>query len=702
MNFGKIRSLKTMGVAGALSESCEVLYSSVFNTRHLGQIADLLVARLRGMGSDELRFRMVITLAVFEAYKGQTTEKTDTSFNLSDPLHLECGFDEEKIALAITYAFPDGANVDFANLPQKIQSGSMQGYFEVLLGELHKHAHRLVIKYFKVEKKVEILCMFALDGKIDPALVRESAPLEVIGADDAEETPKTSSYMELGDLDYVGLLKDATPADIPEDEDVRTFAQSAVEMEERILVKGKKDPNQAKIIVSGATDKRDDAKIVVKSGTADERDLTKITIKSDANESDDGDTPNVLIKSGSAANLVDRTVLKISSGSQKDIEAYKDRIYELELKLKEMERQGAKHPASEGTSGSGLMGGLFKKVFSRGQEVEKEVEEEDGEDETNSGDEGELESAENITTSPVSSTSVPEPAEPSAVEAEAASLMVEIQQGALSHTLNKAQEESVEIQQELKSGKAKRWVDGLMTDLVQERAKLQDMARKVNLSIRKKEHEFRSKEMVLQDEIRRRDEMIRQKTNTLNRTKEQLAQMTQSMERMKLTSHSTQEDGQARQKLDLTKKVLDKTKEDNTRLTDKVEELKNQVAILQMKQAKKLPEKGELTVLQSTIERQQKQMEEFKKANAQLVEKVEKAKKEKYTEKDTSTEELKKRLEGAMKLVTTSKKENERLLLKVEELQREEIRLKMELNRANAQTRAKKGSSSDENPSSAA
>lgn len=705
MNFGNIRSLKTLGVSGALSESCEVLYSSVFNTRHLGQIADLLVARLRGMGSDELRFRMALTMAVFEAYKGQTTEKTATSFNLSDPLHLECGFDDEKIALAITYGFAEGSDVDFAKLSEKVQSGNVQGYFETLLAELHKYSHRLVIKYFKSISKVEILCLFALDGKIDQAVISEKGPLEVITEDDTEEALKAASYLELGDIDYVSLLKDPKVDETEEDESVQTFAASAVEMEENILVKGKKDPNQqAKIIISGTTDKRKDEKITIKSGKTELLDNEKITIKSEETV-DSEEVEEITIKRDTSGDLVDRTVLKVSEGSSKDVEAYKDKVFQLEQKIKEMERQqgGSKQSGSKQQPPSGgLVGGLFKKVFSRTQEVEEEVEE-DVEDETDSEEE---ETTSETSPTPTPAPAPETPAEPSAVEAEAASLMVEIQQGALSHTLNKAQEESAEIQSELKSSKAKRWVDGLMTDLVQERAKLQDMARKVNLSIRKKEHEFRSKEMVLQDEIRRRDEMIRQKTNTLNRTKEQVAQMTQALERVKLTAHSSQDDAGARQKLDITKKVLDKTKEENTRLNDKVEELKNQVAILQMKHAKKQPEKGELTVMQATIERQGKQIEEFKKANGQLVEKFEKAKKEKYTEKDTNTEELKKRLEGAMKLVTTSKKENEKLLLKVEELQREEIRLKMELNRANAINRGKKsassGSDGGENPSSAA
>ncbi len=658
-----LRALNTFGVAGVLSAQCEVVFSTVFNTRHLGQVTDLLVARLRGMGADELRFRMVLALAVFDAYKGQTSEKTDTSHNLSDPLHLECGFDEERVALAIRFILPQEFSVDFEKLPEKIKSGSAESYFETLISELYNNSHRLVLKYQPSTRKVEILSLFALVGKVDPVVVREKGDLLVIYPEEQAQSPESSLYTELGDLDYANLLRDEKN-NAQEGENFKTFAQTAAEAEEKIIVKGKKENGlQSKTVISGVTQKIEEKEFRIKGGSGD---------------------------------AVDQTVLKVSGGAYKDLEAYKDKIKELELKIKELERQGQGTAVPSEAAEDSSIGGLFKKVFSFNKEQTEEKEQD-----TEVGEEEELEEV--ITPATVVET----PSDPeSNVEAVATSLMVEIQQGALSHTLTKAQEESAEIQKELGSNKAKKWVDGLMTDLVQERAKLQDMARKVNLSIRKKEHEFKNKELVLQDEIRRRDEMIRQKTNTLNRTKEQVTQLTAAIDRLKATSQSSQDDMQSKQKLEITKKVLEKVKEDNARLQDRVDELKGQLANAQISKQKNVPAKGELTALQGNNERLQKQIDEFKKANQQLVEKLDKVKKERYTEKDANTDELKKRLEGAMKIVTVSKKENEKLLLKVEELQREEIRLKMELNRANAILKGKSGKppsdSGSENPSSAA
>jgi len=93
------------------------------------------------------------------------------------------------------------------------------------------------------------------------------------------------------------------------------------------------------------------------------------------------------------------------------------------------------------------------------------------------------------------------------------------------------------------------------------------------------------------------------------------------------------------------------------------------------------PTYDEYTAMKTRCDRAERQSEEFKKANQNLMEKLNDSKKDRGTN-NAALEDLKKRLEAAMNLATTSKRDAERFATRAEALQKEEMRLRIELGKA--------------------
>jgi hypothetical protein len=279
---------------------------------------------------------------------------------------------------------------------------------------------------------------------------------------------------------------------------------------------------------------------------------------------------------------------------------------------------------------------------------------------------------------------VPPPAQPIKISTadiakEAQKLTAEIETG-IEKTVTKAQGEANDVKKEMGSTRAKRWVDGLMSELVAEKARLAEASKALNTSIRQKEIEFRTKETILTEELKRRDDLIRQKTNALNRLKDQLSQAAMSAERLKASKGGAGDDAHYKQKYGLVQKMLNSAKEENAELTEKIEDLKNQLMSAQLSSSKRQgPSMTDFSALQAKYERSLRQADEFKKTNQQLLDKLAEAKKERV---QGGAEDTKKRLEAAMKMATNYQRDSEKLQVRVEEMQREHMRLQAELNKA--------------------
>jgi hypothetical protein len=742
------RSVESFGVAGLLGEECRVFYDSLYSTRHLGRVSDLLAARLRKAQPDELKLRALLLYTIFEAYLAHAKGSSEETF--PEPLVVECGIDAEKVAIGASFTLAEGVQLETEGLAERVTGGSPDGSFETLIANLLSHANRVVVRTQPGIRRLEVVGVIGIAGKMEAEALAEPAALEVVVFNAApSETPKAASYVELGDLDYPRLLREDSPGQHLAPPPTGEILVKAVDAEllKQTTVGGKESSELADAIrMRGAANEGEPETGFTGDETADL--ATRIGADRKAPQ-----LAEVLRFSGERADLMDQTLMRIkSSGPQaiptQDLSGAQSQIFvemidqlQKKIELLETDRVRARQVAAKAEEELAVARSQGPQVSTRtvviegerpeatqvtvvksrgaeaGEEVENEDEteieaadaEEEGEEAVASAkakkkkrfggiwpfgkaapagaeEEEESEGKEDAE-GPAAEAKTPAAKSVARTDAESeadaatSSIISEIQSGVLDRTLAKAQKEAAEIKKEVDDGRTKRWVDGLMGELAAEKSRIADLAKKLTQSIRAKELEYRNKEQTLQEELRRRDDMLKQKNSALSRVKDQLAQTTLAIERLKAAGGGGGEDGHIKQRYAHVQKLLTATKEENAMLSQKVEELRGQLSSANFSPKTRGPSFTDFQQLQSRYERVQRQAEELKKTNQQILDRLNEQKKERGSS-TANVEEMKKRLEAAMKLVTMNKKDAEKKDLRIAELQQEELKLKSDLARA--------------------
>ncbi len=674
-SFGKIppRQLQCFGVSGLLAEKCYVFYDTFFSTKNIGRVSDLVAARLAKTGADELKIRTVLLFAVFESYRTRSKEVA------SSGMSFECGIDGEKIAFGVSFAVDAMPAMD--GLGQRVASGDAAPGFEALLAELSTQADRVVVRVCQDTKEIEIIGLLGIPGRIDAQPGAESQQLVVIPLTREQadsEPPPAQAYVQLADLDYDTMLREKPP------------------------VPGVTAPSSGEVLSLGAAEQAKLEKIRVAAGEKEREEMVRIAGSSHVQGTDQ----TVIKVSGSGgpkADGIDSSVTKVDGGDPELIkvpgtEKYVERIKELEERIAELEAGGAGASgagADKDAAGAKGIGEFLKNIwpFRRKKGSGEEQAEGDPALET-SAEEGKVdEIGANAAPSAEKASNEPKKFETARARRQrtgadrasgAEDLVSELEGGGLNKTLARAQKEAAQI---AKDARSKKWVDGLMKELVAEKAGLRDMAQKLNHSIKQKEHELKSQMMAMQEELRKKDEALKQKNAALNRSKEQLAHVSANIEKLKQSSGSGDEN--FKQKFNMTQNLLNASKDENAALKKKLDEMKLKLDSAAMKN--RGANTAEIAAMKTKADRLQRQVDEFKRTNHELAEKLAEATNAKKNAAVSNADEMKKRLEAAVKMSTVAQKEADQLALRVEELQREEARLKKELERANTELKFLKG-----------
>lgn len=651
LKFGKSapRAADSFGVASLLAEECRVYYSSLFSTHHVGRVSDLFTAILREHRIDELKFRLLILLGAFEAFQTQakaTGLSEEGSGRLENPIVAECGVDDEKIAIG--FAFNSDAGIEAQNLSERIVQRRPNGAFERLLCRIFDFSDRLVIRIVP-GAKVEVISLLGIPNKISVEELKNRQPPWVVVSDEERvssgaEGLVAREYIELGDVDYSSLLR-------PDGPGLQVAAPSSGE----VLFDGCTELEKAMRVRGGASAKPDEP-IRVGGG--------------DGNENQD-----LQVIRSSRGDLMDQTLLRVQGNGEGQSESQD-----------KWEISGDGQPEKPGFKG------LLQKVWSLRKKIKlpageaasaSAVEEKAGKEQA------------------VSSSSLAAPAdkdqekqvlprtEAGQTESELAQIISQIEDEASKDVLKNAKEKSGESQPEIENVKAKAWVDGMVSELLAEKAKISELTKKMTMTIRQRELEFKRKEVTLQQELQSAEKTIRLKNTALDHAKSQLSQLQLNMEKLKGNSGSKVEEEGIKRRQSMSQKLLSLSKEENARLTARIEELRSQLAVAQMAAKSKTATSSpptEVSGLKLKNERLMRQSEELRKLNEQLSDRIkqitEKMEKEKKSASAESTGDLAKRLEASMKRVSGFQKENEQLKLAVDELRREEDRLRAELKRA--------------------
>ena len=766
--FGRtpVRSLNTFGVAGLLAEESKVYYSSLFSSKNLGRVSDLISAKLKDAGLNELKLRAILLFSAFEVLQNEFESLEGVvAKTLPEPLIVEYGVDVDKIALGISFVVKSGGFPTETGLADRISSNQPQTPFERLLVAIHQNSDRLVVRLQPSKKRVEIISLLGMVAKIDASELKKLASIEVVVIHTdvlASATPEVSAYVELGDVDYQQLIEESPPAKgksrastgdllkqatAPEegsDEDrvVRPGASDDDEFE-RIVKGGKAAASDEETLVHGNKEEEEDPEEQRFSGFARGQSLNRdeIIIEGGNPNANDEDDDEIVIQGGKSVVTHDNEKTIVSGGPSAQIDDddevvlpatgikaatknFFDRIRGKKKAEKSDEEKAIFEDLKEAEEGDdtsdsdGKSEGQLKKLLSGirkavAPEEDLEAEEEVTVIRAKKRPGGKLppnvkvieteyseEQSEERTVVKAQRKAPPESTDEQVIESnfdpeQASGALANEIASTMDQTIRKAKDEGIDIAKKLANPKARKWMEGLVSDLVAEKSRLNDAAKRLTGAIRQKELEFKNREQTLRVEVQRREETIKQKNAALAQAKNQLNQAlsvaagarseTANVPGAPLAPGMTSEDKNLLQKLNITQAQMETSKKENEALHKKIDEMKGEVRNLQSKQGTgSKTGQSEMKDLQVKLDRQSKLSDELKKVNSQLQEKLEGAKKQSAS---ASREESKKSMEQAQKLVQTHLKENQRLSSKMEETQKESLKTQADLNRVTNELR---------------
>lgn len=255
----KPREWNVFGVAAFIDAQGTILYTSDYRSRAVGRISDLIAAQLQGTGVDELRLRAVLLLALYQSYaiRGQ---RLHTTFE-AQPCSLEVGLDSQFLAVSVSFHWEEGRAPHFSDLAERINREAYLNPFEEVLGFLRLFCTQLILKYEYKENRLELVMLFDLAES-----ARDSREPFVLSEVKSETTPllEVKSYIELGDLDSIGLLKSKYEEQSKVVEESETIVgpdekaieeevllQGSIEAETEETVKGSKDSDLDSTEVNG-------------------------------------------------------------------------------------------------------------------------------------------------------------------------------------------------------------------------------------------------------------------------------------------------------------------------------------------------------------------------------------------------------------------------------------------------------------------
>lgn len=713
--FGKYppRSMNSFGVAGLLREDCQVLFEGLFSPRHVGRVSDLIAARLQKSGADELRLRILLLMTFFECYRAQAAPAAELG-TLAEPLVVECGIDSEKIAIGVSFNLPDNVKVNLNGLADRLKGGRPEGGFEQLLVQMQGAADKLVFRAQPAIRRYEVITLLALSAIDLKADTDPDRAHIVVMSTNIDDVPKAAFYTELGDLDYPKLLRDdARGARAPKTASGEMFAriaQERVQKDDIARVSAPAEESQA--LLQALRDRNretDSGTTVVSGGASDMPDDTVIRVSGSAGAEGLDQTP-IHVKGGSAQ-AVGSHEAKNSSAQNAHYEA---QIRALQEKIAQLQGQAATvatvvsgasaSPAptaeesvaavEEQSSDGGWLGKKIKKIWPFKKPVEAAKSEEStglaGGPETTAGAgvpsvavRGSASSGAATLSAPAAG--VPQaPAQPPAQQNSATNddpnviannLMLSVEGGSLDHLIKRAQNEG-KAAAGGGAARAQKWVDGLISELMAEKGKIRDMAKRVGLSVRQKELEFKNKESSLQEELARRDDQLKQKNSALARTKDQLTQLQMKVERMKSSHQGAAMDGMYKKKFDHAKGMVTQLQEESTALKKKIEELKG--ALVTSSRTANSVTAQELSSMKEKYDRTRKEAEDYKIQLAQLQEKFDQQDRENRSAANRM-DEFKDRLKKAMEVAVRTKRMMEKQQFRADQWEKEATKLKAQL-----------------------
>lgn len=225
--------------------------------------------------------------------------------------------------------------------------------------------------------------------------------------------------------------------------------------------------------------------------------------------------------------------------------------------------------------------------------------------------------------------------------------------------------------------KSKRWVEALSKGLIQERARLAELQKSLQLEFKSMEGAYRNREGTLQSELKRRDAVLKQKDILLGRKNEQIAMLNVNFEKVKQGGAGA-DDAQWKHKYASAQKVVELKEIENRTLSAKVRDIENKLMIANAKVRTSTSNdqqwKQKVHVLETKIEEIKKQAQKPKDAISNVKDAVKindrelSDMKRKLEVSDRQAVELKKTYDRAMNALREKTETERKLQLEVQKL----------------------------------
>jgi len=568
--FGTLRSPKSLGLAGMMRAEARIFHEVLFDLNGIGRVSDLFAVRLRRALPDELEFRASILFGVVDSHRFVTP---------GSPMRVECGLDNEKLGISVVFTVDPDRPLKSEGLRERVLAGKGGDRLEQMLHSFLTLGERVFLKYQPATGLAEV-CLLIAQGRVAMSHTpRAKGSIEVIILPaELEQSSSIAEYTALGDIDYRKLLKvtreASDPLASPTGEVLLHAAKDSAGVQESIRLKRLKLESPIAPVVARKP----------------QPEPTEVVIESDPPQEDDSEA------------RVSGVTQQIESDESKIVVSGETLPHEdLEPVVVSASRP---EPKPEKKS---FLGGLFSVFKKKPEPAEQELPKV-------------LETVEVEESAPAESTAEnpDETLVPVAAMREVHTIVRDLEsatdQGALSRLIDRMEREKSIIKGELKNSKAEKWIEGLAGELVAERARLAEMAKKLTQSVRQKELEFKNRENSLIQSVRTRDENLRSKTLQLMRMKDQVAKLQMSVERAKHSAGSAEETS-SKIKLTQTQRLLQASKGENEQLNLKLQDLK--IRLEQVTEQKKLMVSATTHAeLQKKVEALSHQIEELKRSSA--------------------------------------------------------------------------------------
>ncbi len=572
--FSSLRAPLTFGLAGMMRPESRVYHETLFDLNGIGRVSDLFAARLRRVIPDELAFRAVILHGVVDGFR---------AFAQGSPIRMECGLDSEKIGVTIGFSLDPAQAPEMEGLKDRVHLRKPRNGLERVLVDIVSYGERVYFKLQPSTGMAEICILNSLNhGQVDVG-TRQRGQFEAMHLPgEPEYAPTVAEYTLLGDLDYRKLLKSSREGSDP----AAPYAGEVLLHEARSSAGVMEAVRMRKLLAPEEQ--------LATAGSYEEADAQAIRIK--------GVTQKI---------KADDSAIRVDAPE----EAVVDEPVEFNVPIEE-EAPTQKRPKKK-PAGPTRKRSFLRRLFGLSEpEAVAELPEDHGEEWVNAelamdGAAGEIEAMPEPLPGETLEEIAPAPSLKD-IHKSAKDLEQECEKGGLSKLADRVEKEGTSIRGEVKNAKAEKWIEGLSAELVAERAKIAELSKKLLLSVRQKELEFKNRENALLQNVRTRDESLRSKTLQLMRMKDQVAKLQLAVERARANSGNAEESA-AKIKLTQTQRLLQNSRTEVEGLNLKLQEMKARF--------EQMSERGRQTVpsslyneLQRKAEKLAKQVEEMKRA----------------------------------------------------------------------------------------